>query len=67
METYTVHLITRFAFTGLTMNSCMNPVIFVMRDSKFKAALRQSFFGKRQKRVLPLPQDIKKFVSVIKS
>ena len=54
MKMYTVHLMTRFAFTGLTMNSCMNPVIYVMRDSKFKAALRQSFFGRRQNRVAPV-------------
>lgn len=57
MKMYTVHLMTRFAFTGLTMNSCMNPVIYVIRDSKFKAALRQSFFGKRQNRVSPIQNE----------
>ena len=62
MKMYTVHLMTRFAFTGLTMNSCMNPVIYVMRDSKFKAALRQSFFGKRQNRVTPI-QNVNPFDS----
>ena len=57
MGMYTVDLITRFAFTGLTMNSCMNPVIYVMRDSKFKAFLKKSFLGRRQNRVTPIQEN----------
>jgi len=33
---YSLDLFTRFSFLGLTANSCMNPIIYVMRDSQFK-------------------------------
>lgn len=36
-------LLTRFSFLGLTINSCINPVVYVMRDRNFKKTLMNAF------------------------
>jgi len=43
LTTYGVDLFTRFSFLGVTANSCMNPVIYVMRDPQFKIEIRKLF------------------------
>ena len=39
MSSYTEDLMTRFSFLGLTMNSCINPIIYVLQHKEFKKFL----------------------------
>ena len=51
LSKYAEDLLTRFSFLGLTMNSCINPVIYVMRDKNFRNTLMAALcVGKKKNR-----------------
>ena len=43
LSPFLVHLLSRFSYLGLVMNSCFNPVIYFLRDAKYRRTLKELF------------------------
>ena len=41
LSPFLVHLLSRFSYLGLVMNSCFNPVVYSLRDVKYRRILKQ--------------------------
>ena len=44
---YSVHLLSKLSYLSLVMNSCLNPVIYFLRDAKYQRTLKELFCGGR--------------------